>query len=191
MPQNQSDRIPQLADCHHQASMADPTLRKGTIHSCAVCVAPQMMPGVEGAGTQVWALEGSYGGRRKGGGPLVMASLCSMKPLLMDGPKPNSMVYTLGLSFPSVGVGRKAGPTRLKSFHADPTHTWGMVVRRRQGDSRKQGWFNLFSQPCRVACGHRQHLRQLPTSPPAIKRDALWDVSRRLHPMDLPQGEVL
>lgn len=48
-----------------------------------------------------------------------MASFCPIKPLLMDGPKPNSMVYTLGLSFPSVGLGRKAGPTRLKSFHPD------------------------------------------------------------------------
>lgn len=58
-----------------------------------------------GVGTQVRAL----GGRRKGGGPLAMASSCPVKSFLMDGPKPNSMVYMLGLSFPSVGLGRKAG----------------------------------------------------------------------------------
>lgn len=101
-----------------------------------------------------------------------------------------------GPQFPFCGTGqegRRAGPTRLKSSYPDPTQMWpwGTEVRRRQGDSRKQGWPNLFSQPCRVAYGHRQHLRQMHASPPAIKRGALWDVSKRLYPMDLPQAELL
>lgn len=121
MHQNQSDGSPQPADCYHQARMADPTLRKGAIHSCAVCGAQKMIPGVEGAGTQVRALGGRYGGRRKGGGPLVIASSRSLKPPLMDGPKPNTRVYMLGLCFPSVGLGRKARPVSLKSSHPDPT----------------------------------------------------------------------
>lgn len=38
---------------------------------------------------------------------LPVASPCPMKPILMDGPKPNSIVHTLGLSFPSGGLGRE------------------------------------------------------------------------------------
>lgn len=52
-----------------------------------------------------------------------MVSSCPLTPLLMDGPKPNSTVYKLGLSFPSVGLGREAGEkTRLDS--KAPTQMW-------------------------------------------------------------------
>lgn len=82
---------------------------------------------------------------------------------LMDEPKPSLGVHTVGLSFPSVGPrqrGRRAVPARLAAL--PPIQwPWGPGVRLERGrQPGRQDWTNLFSQPYRVACGHRQRHRQ-------------------------------
>lgn len=51
-----------------------------------------------------------------------MTSPCPMKPILMDGTKPNSTVHTLGLSFPCGGLGREREEQDLLDSKA-PTQT--------------------------------------------------------------------
>lgn len=76
---------------------------------------------------------------RKGGrGLLAVASPCSTKHLLINGPKSNSTIHMLGLREiveldlgPLVRRGRRPGLTGLKSSHPDPTQKrpWGRGVR--------------------------------------------------------------
>lgn len=164
--------------------MVDPTPRKGAIHSRVVCGAQPMTPRV-GASTQDRALGGRYGGRGGKEEEDLSAYGFSMPNEAYSHGWAQAQLHSphTGPQFPLWGAGqgeRRAGPTRLKSSHPDPTQTWPWGRGEGGGRGSRAG---LTCSPSLIGwpVGTDSTLASCIPAHQAIKRGSLWDVSKRLH----------